>query len=178
MKFCWIILLFIYQVLSRLSFISALGMMTRITSQVSSFQTTELLTFVAAGEVMAGEWRALADSPLFCALARQNRPLRRRQIVGFALFPFLIFSWSPTRSISPYVSLDDGTNSWASQRKVKLFCGVVFYDLTLWVITQLFRAIKVKSLFARIQEWYTVNSLKGTQINQEGYKVGFHSHQR
>ena len=175
MKFCWNVLVFIYQVLSRLSFISALGMMTRITSQVSSFQTSELLTFrswqFCSREAMAEQWRPLADSPLICALARQNRPLRRRQIVGFAFFPFLIFSWSPTRSISPYLSLDDCTHSWASQRKVKLFCGVVFYDLTLRVITQLFRATKVKSLSARIQEWYTVNSLKGTHINQEGYKA-------
>ena len=54
-------------------------MMTRITSQVSSFQTTELLTFVVAGEAMTGEWRALADPPLIYALARQNRPLRRLQ---------------------------------------------------------------------------------------------------
>ena len=119
----------------------------------------------------------MVNCTLICALARQNRPLRRLQIVGFAFFYLTCWlrgvkrGFSPDHPLALHLSLDDCTNSWPSQRKVKLFFGVVFYDLTLWVITQLFRATKVKSLFARIQEWYTVNSLKGTQINQEGYKA-------
>ena len=153
MKFCWNVLLFIYQVLSRLSFISALGMMTRITSQVNSFQTTELLTFVVAGEVMAGEWRALSDSPLICALARQNRPLRRRQIVGFVFFSFFDFLVI-THSLHIATSFSWRLHAFlAKPTKSK----AVFRRSVLWSHTvshyALFRASSVKSLFARIQEW-------------------------
>ena len=72
--------------LSRLSFISALGMMTRITSQVSTFETAELLTFrswqFCCQEAMVGEWRALVESQAtnrrFCFLLPNVLLLRRK----------------------------------------------------------------------------------------------------
>ena len=105
MKFCWTVLLFIYQVLSRLSFISALGMMTRITSQVCSFQTTELLTFVVAGEVMAGEWRPLADSRRFAAYLRACQTPSATQATNrrfrfLSFFDFLVITHSLHIAIS------------------------------------------------------------------------------